>query len=172
MRTVPDPSFRVGPRDSRTAAAGGGGTHAAPLRLVTAAGPVALFARQNPNAITRRRAPGSDFEQWSNVAPPPDKIYSSSDANEAVVAAIVWGLLAIAAIVVTVLVLIARELGVVAGPSPRPRQRARASTASPRCCWPAPRPARPGCERHADQCHRCLLDAPRVGVRRGGLSAG
>jgi hypothetical protein len=88
---------------------------------VTAAGPVALFARQNPNAITRRRAPGSDFEQWSNVAPPPDKIYSSSDANEAVVAAIVWGLkLAIAAIVVTVLVLIARELWRRGRPEPAP----------------------------------------------------
>ena len=67
---------------------------------VTASGPVALFARQTPGTGTTTRAPGSDFEQWSNVPPPPKKIYTSSDANEAVVAVIVWGLkLAIAGIV-------------------------------------------------------------------------
>jgi hypothetical protein len=77
---------------------------------VSAAGPVAIFRRQNAGGFSPGRARGSDFEEWSNVPPPPDKIYTSSDANEAVVAVIVWGLkLAIVAIVATVLFLIARE---------------------------------------------------------------
>jgi hypothetical protein len=79
---------------------------------VAAAGPVAIFARANldPSGADRigRQAP---VEEWSNVPPPPDRIYYSSDANETVVAVIVWGLkLAIAAIVVTVLFLVGREL--------------------------------------------------------------
>jgi hypothetical protein len=75
------------------------------------AGPVALFRRQNLSGFGERRAPGSDFEQWSNVPPPPKKIYSSADANETVVAVIVWGLrLLIVAIVATVVYLVAREL--------------------------------------------------------------
>ena len=78
---------------------------------VSAAGPVAIFQRQNAGGFSQRRPRGSDFEEWSNVPPPPDKIYTSSDANEAAVAVIVWGLkLAIVAIVATVLFLIAREL--------------------------------------------------------------
>ncbi len=77
---------------------------------VAAAGPVAIFRRQNANAFSPGRPRGSDFEEWSNVPPPPDKIYTSTDANEAVVAVIVWGLkLAIVGIVATVLFLIARE---------------------------------------------------------------
>jgi hypothetical protein len=79
---------------------------------VAAAGPVAIFARQSrdPSAALRP-APGSDFEEWSNVPPPPDRIYTSSDLSEAVVAAIVWGLkLAIVAIVAVVLFLVVREL--------------------------------------------------------------
>ena len=88
---------------------------------VTASGPVALFARQTPGTGTTARAPGSDFEQWSNVPPPPKKIYTSSDANEAVVAVIVWGLkLAIAGIVAAVLFVIAREIFRRAGPAPAP----------------------------------------------------
>ena len=88
---------------------------------VTASGPVALFARQTPGTGTAARAPGSDFEQWSNVPPPPKKIYTSSDANEAVVAVIVWGLkLAIAGIVAAVLFVIAREIFRRAGPAPAP----------------------------------------------------
>jgi hypothetical protein len=78
---------------------------------VASAGPVALFARQDPNALSARRARGSDFEAWSNVPPAPDKIYTSSTANEAVVATIVWGLkLAIVGIIAFVLFLIAREV--------------------------------------------------------------
>ncbi|HEX5523581.1 MAG TPA: DUF4129 domain-containing protein [Pedococcus sp.] len=78
---------------------------------VAAAGPVALFARQNADPVAARRPPGSDFDQFSNVPPPPKKIYSSSDANETVVAVIVWGLkLAIVAIIAAVVFLIAREL--------------------------------------------------------------
>lgn len=77
---------------------------------VAAAGPVAIFRRQSANAFFQGRPRGSDFEEWSNVPPPPDKIYTSSDANEAVVAVIVWGLkLAIVGIVATVLFLIIRE---------------------------------------------------------------
>jgi hypothetical protein len=88
---------------------------------VTASGPVALFARQTPGTGTTARAPGSDFEQWSNVPPPPKKIYTSSDANEAVVAVIVWGLkLAIAGIVAAVLFVIAREIFRRAVPAPAP----------------------------------------------------
>ena len=59
---------------------------------VAAAGPVAIFRRQNANAVSPGRPRGSDFAEWSNVPPPPDKIYTSTDANEAVVAVIVWGL--------------------------------------------------------------------------------
>ena len=78
---------------------------------VASAGPVALFRRQNLSGFSERSARGSDFEEWSNVPPPPKKIYSSADANETVVAVIVWGLrLLIVAIVVTVLFLVAREL--------------------------------------------------------------
>ena len=78
---------------------------------VASAGPVALFRRQNLSGFGERSARGSDFEQWSNVPPPPKKIYSSADANETVVAVIVWGLrLLIVAIVVTVLFLVVREL--------------------------------------------------------------
>lgn len=78
---------------------------------VASAGPVALFRRQNLSGFSGRPAPGSDFEQWSNVLPPPKKIYHSADANETVVAVIVWGLkLAIVAIVITVLFMVAREL--------------------------------------------------------------
>lgn len=78
---------------------------------VAAAGPVAIFARKNANPLTQRRAPGTDFEAWSNVAPPPKKIYTSSDASESVVAVIVWGLkLAIVAIIATVVFMLAREL--------------------------------------------------------------
>lgn len=78
---------------------------------VASAGPVALFRRQNLSGFSGRPAPGSDFEQWSNVLPPPKKIYHSADANETVVAVIVWGLkLAIVAIVATVVFLVAREL--------------------------------------------------------------
>jgi hypothetical protein len=87
---------------------------------VTAAGPVAIFARQSldPSA-PRRPAPGSDFEEWSNVPPPPDRIYASSDVSDAVVAVIVWGLkLAIVAIVAAVLFVIARELVRRARPTP------------------------------------------------------
>ena len=78
---------------------------------VASAGPVALFRRQNLSGFSERTAPGSDFEEWSNVAPPPKKIYTSADANETVVAVIVWGLkLAIAAIVALVLFMVIRDL--------------------------------------------------------------
>lgn len=78
---------------------------------VASAGPVALFRRQNLSGFSERAAPGTDFEEWSNVPPPPKKIYTSADANETVVAVIVWGLkLAVVAIVATVLFLVAREL--------------------------------------------------------------
>jgi hypothetical protein len=78
---------------------------------VASAGPVALFRRQNLSGFSERAAPGTDFEQWSNVPPEPKKIYTSADANETVVAVIVWGLkLAIVAIVATVVFMVAREL--------------------------------------------------------------
>lgn len=78
---------------------------------VASAGPVALFRRQNLSGFSERKAPGSDFEEWSNVPPPPKKIYTSADANETVVAVIVWGLkLAIAAIVALVLFMVIRDL--------------------------------------------------------------
>ncbi|SES12252.1 protein of unknown function [Pedococcus cremeus] len=78
---------------------------------VASAGPVALFRRQNLSGFSERKAPGSDFEEWSNVPPPPKKIYTSADANETVVAIIVWGLkLAIAAIVALVLFMVIRDL--------------------------------------------------------------
>jgi hypothetical protein len=78
---------------------------------VASAGPVALFRRQNLSGFSERSTPGTDFEEWSNVPPPPKKIYTSADANETVVAVIVWGLrLLIVAIVVTVLLMVAREL--------------------------------------------------------------
>lgn len=78
---------------------------------VASAGPVALFRRQNLSGFSERKAPGSDFEEWSNVPPPPKKIYSSADANEAVVAVIVWGLkLLIVAVVALVLFMVIRDL--------------------------------------------------------------
>jgi hypothetical protein len=78
---------------------------------VASAGPVALFRRQNLSGFSERPAAGTDFEEWSNVPPPPEKIYSSADADETVVAIIVWGLrFLVVAIVVTVLLLVAREL--------------------------------------------------------------
>lgn len=78
---------------------------------VASAGPVALFRRQNLSGFSERAAPGTDFEEWSNVPPEPKKIYTSADANETVVAVIVWGLkLAVVAIVATVVFLVAREL--------------------------------------------------------------
>ena len=78
---------------------------------VASAGPVALFRRQNLSGFSERSAPGTDFEEWSNVPPPPKKIYSSADANETVVAVIVWGLrLLVVAIVATVVFLVVREL--------------------------------------------------------------
>lgn len=78
---------------------------------VASAGPVALFRRQNLSGFSERSARGTDFEEWSNVPPPPEKIYSSADADETVVAVIVWGLrLLIVAIVATVVFLVAREL--------------------------------------------------------------
>jgi len=78
---------------------------------VASAGPVALFRRQNLSGFSERKAPGTDFEEWSNVPATPKKIYTSADANETVVAVIVWGLkLAIVAIVALVLFMVAREL--------------------------------------------------------------
>ena len=78
---------------------------------VASAGPVALFRRQNLSGFSERKAPGSDFEEWSNVPPPPKKIYSSADANETVVAVIVWGLkLLIVAVVALVLFMVIRDL--------------------------------------------------------------
>jgi hypothetical protein len=78
---------------------------------VASAGPVALFRRQNLSGFSGRKAPGSDFEEWSNVPPPPKKIYTSADANETVVAVIVWGLkLLIVAIVALVLFMVVRDL--------------------------------------------------------------
>ncbi len=78
---------------------------------VASAGPVALFRRQNLSGFSERAAPGTDFEQWSNVPPEPKKIYTSADANETVVAVIVWGLkLAVVAVVATVVFMVAREL--------------------------------------------------------------
>ena len=78
---------------------------------VASAGPVALFRRQNLSGFGERKAPGSDFEEWSNVPPSPKKIYTSAHADETVVAVIVWGLkLLIVAIVALVLFMVIRDL--------------------------------------------------------------
>lgn len=78
---------------------------------VASAGPVALFRRQNLSGFSERTAPGAPYEEWSNVPPPPKKIYTSAHADETVVAVIVWGLkLLIAAIVVTIVVMVVRDL--------------------------------------------------------------
>ena len=109
----------------RSAAAGGAALTLLLCAWVAAAGPVAIFRAPDANAFSTARAPRLGLRAVEQRPPPPKKIYTSTDANEAVVAVIVWGLkLAIVGIVATVLFLIAREF-LRRGPAPPLRRAGR-----------------------------------------------
>lgn len=78
---------------------------------VSAAGPVGIFRRADLSPSADRSARSFNLGEWSNVAPPPKRVYSQPQPNDLLVSVIVWGLkLVVAGIVAAIVFVIAREI--------------------------------------------------------------